>query len=165
MEWVEDEPLWLVCPGFADEFVWCEAFESLEAFGEVVGLDEVSEGVAELVVGVVVEPPDGFALGIGEVDAVVGQHRMDLVGYRLDEGAQEVGCGARDCFDVQRSEGELAGAVDGDEEVELAFGGLHFGDVDMEEADGIGFESLPDRLVSLDLGESTDAMALKTAMQ
>ena len=222
MEWVEGEPLWLVCPGFADEFVWCEAFEGLEAFGEVVGLDEVSEVVAELVVGVVVEPPDGsvldgavrafdlaigprmlwlgqpvidvgegtgvfesvssegllardhladlgwgpgFALGIGEVDAVVGQHRMDLVGYRLDEGAQEVGCGARGCFDVQRSEGELAGAVDGDEEVELAFGGLHFGDVDMEEADGIGFESLPDRLVSLDLGESTDAMALKTAMQ
>ena len=66
---------------------------------------------------------------------------------------------------MQLSEGELAGAVDGDEEVELAFGGLHFGDVDMEEADGIGFESLLDRLVSLDLGESTDAMALKTAMQ
>ena len=54
----------------------------------------------------------GFALGIGEVDAVVGQHRMDLVGYRLDEGAQEVGC-----FDVQLSKGELVGAVDGDEEV------------------------------------------------
>ena len=52
MEWVEGEPLWLVCPGFADEFVWCEAFEGLEAFGEVVGLDEVSEVVAELVVGV-----------------------------------------------------------------------------------------------------------------
>jgi hypothetical protein len=62
MEWVEDESLWLVCPGFADEFVWCEAFEGLEEFGEVVGLDEVSEVVAELVVGVVVEPPDGIAV-------------------------------------------------------------------------------------------------------
>ena len=73
----------------------------------------------------------GIALGIGEVDAVIGQHRMDLVGHGLNQGAQEVGRGARRCLGVQLSEGELAGAVDSDEEVELAFGGLHLGDVDV----------------------------------
>jgi hypothetical protein len=30
----------------------------------------------------------GIALGVGEVDAVVGQHRMDLVGHDLNQGAQ-----------------------------------------------------------------------------
>ncbi len=30
----------------------------------------------------------------GEVDAVVGQHRMDLVGNGLDQTPEEVACGA-----------------------------------------------------------------------
>jgi hypothetical protein len=34
-------------------------------------------------------------------------------------------------------EGELAGAIDGDVEVELAFGGLELSDVDVEIADRI----------------------------
>jgi hypothetical protein len=43
---------------------------------------------------------------------------------------------------MQFREGELAGAIDCDEEVELAFGGVHFGDVDVEVTDGIGLERL-----------------------
>jgi len=50
----------------------------------------------------------GFALGIGEVDAVIGQRDMDFVRHGLDRGAQEVGCDARRCPCVQLNEGELA---------------------------------------------------------
>ena len=64
-------------------------------------------------------------------------------------------------FDI----GELAGAIDGDEEIELAFGGLHLGDVDMEVADRVALELLLGRLVALDLGQAADAVALQTAMQ
>src|SRR5579862_2412301 len=88
MEWVEGEPLWLVCPGFADEFVWCEAFEGLEAFGEVVGLDEVSEVVAELFVGVVVEPPDGSVLdgAVHAFDLAMGPRMLWLGQPVIDVG-------------------------------------------------------------------------------
>jgi hypothetical protein len=104
----------------------------------------------------------GFALGVGEMDTVVGQHGMDLVGHSLDQGAQEVGRGARCCLGVQLGEGELAGAVDGDEEVEFAFSGLNFCDVDMEEADGIGFEFLLRRLVALRIRKPADTSAAST---
>jgi hypothetical protein len=57
------------------------------------------------------------------------------------------------------------GAVDGDEEIELAFGGLYLGDVDMEEANRVGPELLLRRLVTPDVGQTADAMALQTAMQ
>ncbi len=209
MERVEDESFWLCLPNFADEFVGREAFEGLEAFGEVRGLDEIGEVAAELIVGVVVEAPDGcvldgavhsldlavgpgmpwlgqsvinvgegagvfkrvrserltlhdhladfgggpdFTLRIGEVDAVVGQNGVDFVGHRLDQAAQEVGRGACCCLCVQLGEGELACAVDGDEEVELALGSLYLGDVDMEVADGVGLEGFLGRLVALDFG-------------
>ena len=65
----------------------------------------------------------------------------------------------------QLDEGELAGSVDGHEEVKLSFSSLQFGDVDMEEADGIGFESLLCRLVALDVRQTIDAVTLQTAMQ
>jgi hypothetical protein len=41
---------------------------------------------------------------------------------------------------MQFDEGELRHAVDRNEHVELALGGAHLGDVDMEIADRIGFE-------------------------
>ncbi len=107
----------------------------------------------------------GFALGVGEVGAVIGEHGMDLVGHSLDQGAQEVGCGARCCLGVQFGEGELAGAVDGDEEVEFAFSGLNFCDVDMEEADGIGFEFLLRRLLALRIRKPGDAVPLQAAVR
>ncbi len=63
------------------------------------------------------------------------------------------------------SKGELAGAVDGYEEAELAFGGLHLGDVDVEEADRIRLERLLGCLVALDFGQTRDAVALQAAVQ
>jgi hypothetical protein len=50
------------------------------------------------------------------------------------------------------------------EEVELAFRGTHFGQIDMEEADRITVELLPSRLSALDFGQPADAMAFQTAM-
>lgn len=46
-------------------------------------------------------------------------------------------------------EGRFAGAIDSNIKVELTLGSLHFGDVDMEMANGVGFEFSPDRLVTL----------------
>jgi hypothetical protein len=55
--------------------------------------------------------------------------------------------------------------VDADEEVELSFGGLHLGDVDVKEPDGVALELLPLGLVALDIRQPRDAMALQAAMQ
>ena len=46
-------------------------------------------------------------LGIGEVSPIVGQHGMDLVGYRVDEVQQEVGCDPPCGLLVQLGDGEL----------------------------------------------------------
>ena len=98
---------------------------------------------------------------VGELDAVVGEHRVDEVGHGLDQGIEEgccrLGVGALD----ELHEGELRGPLDGNVEVELAFGGSDFGDVDVEVADRTALESLLRWLVTLDLGQATDAVAQK----
>jgi hypothetical protein len=63
------------------------------------------------------------------------------------------------------SDRELGSSIDGDEEIELALRGLHFGDVDVEEADRIGLERPPRLFVAFHLGQSAKAVALQTAMQ
>jgi hypothetical protein len=103
--------------------------------------------------------------GRGELDAIVGQHRVDPVRHGLDQMAQEVAGDARDRLLVQFDEGELAGAVDGDEEVEFALLGADLGDVDVEVADWVALELALVRLVAVDLGKARDAVALKAAMQ
>src|SRR3954449_11154838 len=60
---------------------------------------------------------------------------------------------------------ELRSSVDRHEEVELSLGGLHFGDVDVEEADRIGLELFLCRLVAFDLSKTADPMPLQTTMQ
>jgi hypothetical protein len=63
------------------------------------------------------------------------------------------------------SDRELGSSINGDEEIEFALRDLHFGDVDVEEADRIGFELPPRFFVAFHLGKSADAVALQTAMQ
>ena len=83
--------------------------------------------------------------------SVVGQHRVHLVGYGGDEAAQEVSGGAaRDLF-VQFDKGELGGAVDRHQQVELALRGAHFGDVDVKLADRVGLELALGRDLAFDL--------------
>jgi hypothetical protein len=66
-------------------------------------------------------------------------------------------------------EGKLAGAIDGNVEVELevelAFSGLDLSEVDVEIANQISLELFLRRLAAFDLRQSADAVALKTAMQ
>ncbi len=79
MERVEDESAWFFCPGFADELVWGEASECLEASGEVVGVDEVAQMGPQLIVGFVEVAFDGRVLD-GSV------HPFDLAVIRYEIG-------------------------------------------------------------------------------
>ena len=77
LERVDFESVALGSPGFADEFVWGEACEGLEASGEVVGFDEVAQVGSQLLVGFV-----EVAFDSGVLDGAV--HPLDLtVGPRM----------------------------------------------------------------------------------
>ena len=94
--------------------------------------------------------PVGVARREAELDAVVGEHRVDAVRHGLDQGDEEGRRGDAGGALDQLDKGELAGAIDGDEQVELAFRGLRLGDVDVEEADRVALEGLLGRLVAVD---------------
>ena len=100
-----------------------------------------------------------------ELDAVVGEYRVDLVGHGRDQGDQEGRCRHAACLHDQLHEGEFGRAVDRDEEVKLALCGLNLCDVDVEVADRVALELPPVRLVALHLGQSADPMPLETAVQ
>ena len=61
--------------------------------------------------------------------------------------------------------GKLACAVDANEQKQFALSSLHFGNIDMEEADEVAFELLPLRLAASHVRQSRDTVALKTPMQ
>jgi hypothetical protein len=101
--------------------------------------------------------------GIAELDAIVGEHRMDAIGDDLGQGLQEAGGGPDVGPLMQLDKGELAGSIDGHEQVELALLGPDLCDVDAKVADGIA----PKAFIGLSpyIRQSTDAMALQTAVQ
>jgi hypothetical protein len=59
---------------------------------------------------------ESVALADSKLDAVIGQHRMDLVGYGGDQVAKESGGDHLVGFFVQLGIGDRADAVDGDEQ-------------------------------------------------
>lgn len=73
MGWIESERFGFDCPSFADVFIRCEAFECLEALGEIVGVDEVSQVGLELIVAVIM-----IAFDSGLLDGAV--HAFDRTG-------------------------------------------------------------------------------------
>ena len=77
---------------------------------------------------------------------------MDAIRNGLDECFEERSGGSHVCLFDELDHSELRGAVDGHEQVELAFGGSHLSQVDVEEADRIRIKLLPARSVTLDLG-------------
>ena len=90
---------------------------------------------------------------------------MDLVRDGLDQPTQEV-CGVAPGDRLAEfDKGELRGPVDGDEEVEFAFGGSNLGNIDMEIADRIGLELSLGRGFPFNLGQPRDSMALQAAVQ
>lgn len=90
---------------------------------------------------------------LGELDAVVRQDGVDLVRHGPQQVLQELPGGSPVGLVDQLGDGELAGAVDADKQIELAFGGLHLGDIDVEEADRIPLETLPFGLVAFDIAD------------
>jgi len=84
--------------------------------------------------------PSGEALTvpgqIGELNAVIGEERVDAVGHRLNETVKERSCCSAGGTFHQPGNRKLAGPVNRDEEIELAFSSLHLRDVDVEEAVG-----------------------------
>ena len=110
---------------------------------------------------------DGVVISrlLGELNAVVGENGMDLVGHGFEQVLKEFpGCFSVGLLD-ELSDRKLAGAVDADEQVELAFGSLHLGNIDVEEPDWIAFEALTFGLVALDVGQTRDAVSLQAPMQ
>lgn len=98
---------------------------------------------------------------LGELDAVVSENGVDLIGYSFEHVLQDLpGC-LPVCLLNKLGDSELAGAVKCDEEIQLSFNGLHFCNVDVEEAYGAAPELRPLRLVSFHVRQARDAMALQ----
>ena len=102
---------------------------------------------------------------IRELDAVIGQYRMEGIWHCLDQIAQELCSNHLACLGVEFGKSELRGSVNGHKQIELAFGCLHLGNVDVEIADGVALELFLDRLVAPNLWQPRDAMTLQTSMQ
>ena len=119
MDWVYSESFVLGCPAFADELVRCEAAQGLEAATEVVGINEVGEVSAELVMVVVVEAFDGGILdcAVHPLDLAVGPRVLDFGQPVFDadlaaahvEHMRDPGCGRT--VGVARREGELDSVI------------------------------------------------------
>lgn len=101
----------------------------------------------------------------GELDPIVGENGVDLVGDSRDQSFEEGRGGGPFRLLDQLHEGKLTGAIDGDVEVELAFSGLEVSNVDVEIADRISLELFLRRLAAFDFRQSADPMTLEAAMQ
>jgi hypothetical protein len=66
---------------------------------------------------------------------------------------------------MQLGIGNLASAVEGHEQLELAFFGVHLGDSDVEVPNRVWLELLLGRLIAFGVRQATDAMPLKAALQ
>jgi hypothetical protein len=77
-----------------------------------------------------------------ELDAIVGRDRVDAVGHGFQQVLQQPPHRPPVSLIDRLGDRELARAVDADEQVELAFGSLHLGDVDVEATDRIALEAL-----------------------
>ena len=140
---------------------------------DAVLLAGIAEGVAASGARLLTGDPGGrgvltaalLGAGMGELDAIVGEQGVDPVGHGLDQGMEEVGRDLACRLLVQLGKGELAGAIDGHEQVELASLGADLGDIEMEVADRVGLEALPAWLFALGDGQAGDGVTLQAAVQ
>lgn len=89
---------------------------------------------------------------------------MDFIRNGFQQALKELPRRLAICFVDKVYNGELAGVLNGNKEMQLAFLGYHLSNVDVETADGVARESLPFRLVTLDIWKTRNAMPLKTTM-
>jgi len=150
-----------VCPrviGFGKPVINVEAgggeFEgmSAEAFAVGDGLFNVGGGAAHVA-------------RRGEVSSVVCEDGVNFVRHQAHEGAKEVGGILALGSFHEACEGELGGSINGHEEIELALCGSHLGQVDVEVADGVGFELFAGWTGRVKPWQATDAVTLEAAMK
>ena len=79
---------------------------------------------------------------LGELNAIVGQDGVDAIRHGFQQVFEELPRSSPVRLVDQLGDRELAGTVYADEQVELAFGGMHLGDIDVKEADRVALEAL-----------------------
>ena len=98
-----------------------------------------------------------------ELDAFVGEHCVDLVGYCFDQGLEEAG-GYKLCgLAINPGDDDFRVAIDCDKQESLATLVSQLCNIDMEIADLVGFEPLG--LFTIRLRQTLCAVALQAAMQ
>jgi len=100
-----------------------------------------------------------------ELDAVVGQDRVDAVGHGFQQKFKELPSRPPISLADELGDRKLTGAVDADEQVELAFDSLNFGYIYVKEADRVALEALSLLLVPLNVQQTGYAMMLQAAVQ
>lgn len=100
-----------------------------------------------------------------ELDAIVRENGVDFVRNGFQQVLKKLPCGLAICFLNQLRHRKLAGAINGNKEMELAFLGSNLCDIDMELANRIALELLPLRLVACDVRQSGYAIPLQTSMR
>lgn len=103
-------------------------------------------------------------LTVGELNPVISEHGVQLVRRRLDEVAQKL-CGdqLRRAW-VQFGVGDLTGAVNRHEQIQLPFFGSDLGNINVEVPQRIVFERFSCGLLPICCWESIDPVAYQTAM-
>lgn len=89
---------------------------------------------------------------VSELDAIIRQDGVNTIGNGFQQVLEKLPRRSSISFVDELGDSELAGAVDADEQIQLAFGSLHLGNIDVKEADRIAFEALTFWLVSFDVG-------------
>jgi hypothetical protein len=102
---------------------------------------------------------------ISELNAVVGENSVEIVRNSSNEIVQELLRDGIGRLLMKLDISKLAGSVDCHEQMELAFSGSDFGNVDMKVANWISLELLLWSLIAFDVRQALDAMSLKAAMQ
>jgi hypothetical protein len=106
-----------------------------------------------------------IALPVGELDAGIREHGVDLVGYGHHQLTQALSGNPLARLFGPLGIGELADAVDRDAQVQLPCCCTDLGNGEVIVAKRIRFDLLLGRLVPLDVRPAADAMPLQTAME
>ena len=113
--------------------------------------------------------PGRWAIGVTrrkrELNAVIGEHGVNFVRSGFNKRRRNKDADVLPVFLHKLYEGKFAGPVDHNIQVEPAFGGPYFGNVDVEIADRIGLELFLFRFVGFDFRQSRNAMTPQAAMQ
>jgi len=102
---------------------------------------------------------------LSELDAIVGENGVYFVRNGFQQVLKKLPCCLAVCFVDQLGHGELAGAINGHEQMQLTLFGSDLRDINVEIANRVALELLPFRLVTVNIWKTRDAMPLKTTMQ